>query len=159
MGIRKAVAADAPAMSALAMQSKQHWGYSAEQMEKWRDDLHISPQMLAETHAYVMELDREIAGFYVLSIAFADASSATPASQLEHLWIAPEYMRQGQGRALFAHACNVARRLESRQINIDADPYALDFYIACGAQKVGEIAAPIEGDASRVRPQLVLKLD
>jgi GNAT superfamily N-acetyltransferase len=160
MGIRRAVAGDAASMSALAIKAKQHWGYSQAQMDIWRQDLLISEEILASTHAYVLELDRRLVGFYVLSMEFSGASaSAARDCVLEHLWVAPEHMRQGHGRALLVHACNMARRLDSRQIRIDADPYALNFYLACGAKQLGEIAAPIEGDPGRVRPQLALKLD
>ena len=41
-------------------------------------------------------------------------------------------------------------------LHIDADPNAVAFYLACGAVRVGEVAAAIEGEAGRVRPQLRL---
>ena len=39
---------------------------------------------------------------------------------------------------------------------IDADPNAEAFYLANGARRVGEDAAPIEGLPGRTRPQLLL---
>jgi hypothetical protein len=39
---------------------------------------------------------------------------------------------------------------------IDADPHAEAFYRACGALRIGGVAAPIDGQPQRVRPQLVL---
>jgi hypothetical protein len=41
---------------------------------------------------------------------------------------------------------------------IDADPNAEAFYLAKGARRIGEIAAPIEGHPDRVRPQMLLPI-
>jgi hypothetical protein len=44
------------------------------------------------------------------------------------------------------------------QLQIDADPNAEPFYVACGARRVGERPAPIAAQPLRVRPQLVLAI-
>ncbi|MES2072989.1 MAG: GNAT family N-acetyltransferase [Pseudomonadota bacterium] len=155
MDIRRAVAADAPALTALALRAKQYWGYSPAQMEAWREDLRISADMLLGMPGYVLEAGQQIVGFYLLRI---DAATVAPACELDHLWLAPEHMRQGHGRALLAHASDTARQLGCNQLTIDADPYALSFYLACGARRVGQVAAPIEGQPGRMRPQLLLGL-
>ncbi len=90
-------------------------------------------------------------GFYLL-IPGANAWA------LEHLWVAPKFARRGIGRALLAHAVSAARHAGATAFVIDADPNAERFYVACGAVREGAVAAPIEGDPARIRPQLLLRL-
>ena len=97
------------------------------------------------------EVDGQVAGFAQLG--------PTPGRiELEHLWVRPAFMRRGIGRALLQRAVREASRLGHMALQIDADPYAEPFYLACGARRCGELPAPIRGDSRRVRPQLVLSL-
>ncbi|HSG41414.1 MAG TPA: GNAT family N-acetyltransferase [Thermoanaerobaculia bacterium] len=149
MLIRRALEHEAGALSAIAMAAKAHWPYTASQLEAWRDDLTISAELIASSPTYVAELEGEIGGFYSL-VHEGETWS------LEHLWVAPDQMRRGLGRALLSHAMDFAARNGAASIAIDADPYAEPFYIACGAGRVGAITAPIEGHPDRERPQLLL---
>lgn len=149
MLIRRAVEDEAGALSAIALAAKAYWPYTAAQLAAWRDDLRISAELIASSPTYVAELDGEIGGFYSLV-------QEDQAWNLEHLWVAPDHMRRGIGRALLSHAMEVAARSGAASLAIDADPYAEPFYIACGARRVGAIAAPIEGQPGRERPQLLL---
>ncbi|MGH6612363.1 MAG: GNAT family N-acetyltransferase, partial [Burkholderiaceae bacterium] len=72
------------------------------------------------------------------------------------LWVLPRYARQGFGRVMLDHARQLASMNGARSIAIDADPNAEPFYLACGARRQGEVAAPIDGQPHRIRPQLVL---
>jgi len=75
---------------------------------------------------------------------------------MRNLWVAPEHMRQGFGRALLFHALQTAALGGASFIHIDADPNAESFYVACGAARIGEVPAPIAGQPNRIRPQLML---
>jgi GNAT superfamily N-acetyltransferase len=149
MHIRRAVVQDAEALSALALRAKAYWGYGEAQLDAWRPVLEISPESVLAHPTFVGELDGRSVGFYSL---VPSASSW----ELDHLWVAPEQMRRGFGRALFLHAVRMARAGGATSIVVDADPNAEPFYVACGATRIGEIAAPIAGEPKRVRPQLVL---
>jgi len=94
---------------------------------------------------------REVAGFYLVV-------PREPSWELEHLWVAPQFARRGIGRALLAHAVSTARACGASAVLIDADPNAEAFYLACGAARVGTVAAPIANDRARVRPQLALQV-
>lgn len=146
MEIRQAAASEARALSALALEAKTHWGYSREAIESWQDELRISPANVASKPTYVGAIDGVVAGFYSL------APSAT-AWELDNLWIAPRFMRRGAGRALLAHALEVAFRGGATSVSVDADPNAEAFYLSCGAIRCGEVPAPIPGQPDRVRPQ------
>jgi len=133
--IRRARAFEAAALSSLAREAKQHWGYGSEDMERWHEQLVVNPD--------------DVVGFYLL----------VPKStcwELDHLWVAPRVQRRGIGRALLAHAVDTAHRGGATSIIVDADPNAEPFYIACGAIRQGVVAAPIPTDPGRIRPQLLL---
>jgi ribosomal protein S18 acetylase RimI-like enzyme len=150
MNIRRAVAEDCEALTALALRAKAHWGYTANQLEKWRPLLTISRVTLAARPTFVGEVDGILVGFYSL------APGSGP-WQLDDLWVGPEHMRRSIGRGLFLHAWETAVAGGASCLLIDADPNAEEFYIACGAMRIGEVPAPIEGHADRVRPQLKLQ--
>jgi GNAT superfamily N-acetyltransferase len=149
MNIRAAHENEAPALSAIAFESKAYWPYSTEQLEAWRDDLTISPSTIAGSLVYVAEVNTEIAGFYVLHPAPAHWI-------LEHFWVRPARMGRGIGRILLAHAASVATEGGAKVISIDADPHAEAFYSACGAHRVASVSAPLEGAPTRQRPQMLL---
>ena len=151
MQIRRARASEASALSALALAAKQHWSYAPEDIERWRPLLTVTADDLAARPAFVAELESEVGGFYLLV-----PKGAT--WELEHLWVSPQFMRRGIGRALLAHAALTARVGGASAILIDADPNAEAFYLACGAARVGSVAAPIPNNPERVRPQLSLQV-
>lgn len=147
--IRAALESEAPVLSAIAVESKAYWPYSASQIEAWRDDLTILPGTIYRAMVYVAEIDAEIAGFYVLQ--------PSPAHWiLEHFWVRPVNMGRGVGRSLLAHAAKLAAARGTDAIAIDADPHAEAFYSACGARRIASIPAPLEGAPTRERPQMLL---
>lgn len=151
MYIRRADVSEASTLSALAMESKSYWPYSERQLEVWREDLAVSSKTISSFPTYVAEVEANIVAFYVLL-------PAPKRWTLEHFWVAPRCMGCGVGRALLSHAAGVAAAGGAGEIAIDADPNAESFYVACGADRVGSIAAPIEGSPRRERPQMLLSL-
>ncbi len=75
--------------------------------------------------------------------------------ELEHLWLLPEKMGLGLGRALFEHAARRAASLGAEILRIEADPNAEGFYLRMGAARVGEIVYELEG-RERVLPLLAV---
>jgi GNAT superfamily N-acetyltransferase len=147
LSIRRAVEAQAPVLSALVMRAKAHWGYSDGQLERWRPELTLSPTDVRDRPTFIAMADAEVAGFYSLR--------PSPAAwELDNLWVRPELMHRGIGRALLAHALATAVRGGASEVTVDADPNAESFYLECGAVRRGEVAAPIPGQLERVRPQL-----
>lgn len=151
MQIRRAQPHEAELLSAIARQAKAHWSYSAAQLDAWHDALSIGAASIMSWPTWVAELDGRVAGFYALD-------DTPPSWVLEHLWVVPECMGRGVGRALLAHAAQLAAQRGAPAIDIDADPHAEAFYLVCGARRVGAIAAPIDGQPDRQRPQLVLTI-
>lgn len=97
----------------------------------------------------VAESDDGIVGVIALSF---DRDRA----EVEHLWVDPDAMGEGLGRALFEEAAALARERGAKRIDIDADPNAERFYEKLGARRVGATPSHPPG---RSLPRLVFTLD
>jgi GNAT superfamily N-acetyltransferase len=142
--IREAYQSEAEQLTELALRSKGHWGYDAEFLEDARIDLTLTTQYISTCPVFVIEEQGSIKGFYSLSGEGAEV-------ELMHLFIEPAMIGRGFGRLLFRHAVETARRLKYKQLVIGSDPFAVEFYEAMGARRVGEVA-------SIVRPGRMLPL-
>jgi GNAT superfamily N-acetyltransferase len=149
--IRTARGEECEALARLAWQAKAAWGYSAAQLEQWRAGLAPTPASIARSPTFVAEAEGGLAGFSQLDLSMDPV-------ELAHLWVHPRCMRQGVGRALLAACAGFLSSRGTEVLHIDADPHAEPFYLACGAVRIGEIAAPIEGQPQRARPQLRLAI-
>lgn len=147
--VRRAHPSESQALSDLALRAKALGGYSQAQLASWASELFISPESIAAEPTFVAEADRGLVGVVQL------ATHASP-WEIEHLWVHPSAMRQGVGSRLVQQALRYAHRQGQRELRVDADPLAEQFYVRLGARRIGEVAAPIEGEPSRVRPQLVV---
>jgi GNAT superfamily N-acetyltransferase len=149
MQLRHATVIDIPRLNELALLAKARWGYSTEQLQRWRSDLEVPPQSLAGRPVCVVEIADVIVGFTQV------ATDENP-WDLSGMWVHPAHMGKGVGRALLAWVQRLAHAAGQTELTIDADPNAVGFYLSCGACRVGCVRAPIEGQPDRVRPQLRL---
>jgi GNAT superfamily N-acetyltransferase len=147
--IRPAKSGEAELLAAVAWAAKASWGYSVAQLESWRESLTLTEESLRGAPTYVAEVQGEVAGFYQLSVG-------DEVVELEHLWVHPRFMRRGVGRALLEHSAAYLAGVGVTSLHVDSDPNAEPFYAACGAVRVGEHAAPVQGQPNRVRPLLRL---
>lgn len=136
--IRKATGTDAPALSALALRSKAHWGYSAELLSLWSGELEISPDFIQQNPVFVAEISGRVLGWTAMAVHGEIA-------ELEHMWIEPDQMRKGIGSALFAHVRQKARSRGVKRFRVVSDPHAVAFYEKLGGTHVGEIASRPQG--------------
>jgi len=151
MQIVRAKPEDAEALTKIAHAAKRHWGYPERWIESWREILTMRPEFIAANVAYSASEDGRAVGFYLLT-------TESDGLHLDHLWIAPQAMGRGIGRALFAHAVEKTRGLGHRTLRIEADPNAEGFYARMGARRVGEIVTEIEGQR-RELPLLLYDLE
>jgi GNAT superfamily N-acetyltransferase len=159
MHARRARPDEAPLLSQIAAAAKAHWGYPAEVLAGWRAELTISADDVASMDIVVAARDGEVLGFYALAVGVALGLGLGPSqASLEHLWVDPGHMRRGVGRFLVEHAVAAAGAGGATSVLIDADPNAERFYLGLGAERIGDIPAPILGDPGRVRPQLVMRV-
>lgn len=154
--IQQAQPAQAPAISALALRAKKVWGYSAEFIRQCTPELTYSAaQLTARVWFFAVayqsaDQQHAINGFYALGLAEPQHIG------LEALFVEPAVIGQGIGKSLFRHAVNHARQRGAKDLLIQADPNAADFYQALGAQIIGE--RPSESIAGRMLPLLIYPL-
>jgi GNAT superfamily N-acetyltransferase len=147
--IRPGRADDAGPVSALALRSKGHWGYSEEFLEACRDELTYSESDCVSGDLHVAESDSVRAGFFLLS-------GAAPDGVLEAIFVDPPWIGRGLGALLVTRALDLARSRGITRVSVDSDPGAEAFYVHHGARRVGEVASgSIPG---RVLPQLVFEI-
>lgn len=129
--IRAAQPADAPALTRLALRSKQVWGYDAAFMARCRAELTVTAESIATQPTFLLAEATKPLGFYQLRLQ-ADAADVWL------LFVAPEAIGQGVGRRLWHHLEGTARARAARRIRVDADPNAAGFYVAMGAVRRGD---------------------
>ena len=142
--MERARAENAAWLSEVAHAAKSYWGYPAQWIELWHNQLTITPAYVHEHETWMAVVDGAILGFYALD-------GAGPTLKLDHMWVMPVAIGQGIGRALFHHALARAAALGATTLEIEADPNAEGFYKHMGAQTVGEVSYILEG-VRRVLP-------
>jgi GNAT superfamily N-acetyltransferase len=127
-------------LDGICFRAKAHWGYDAAFMESVRDQIRVSAEAMALARVWVA-VD---AGDRALAVTQVDRLDAVSAD-LTLMFVAPEAMGQGLGRALFAQAILLAQELRVRDLLIDADPGAVGFYTAMGAERIGATPTGYQG--------------
>jgi N-acetylglutamate synthase-like GNAT family acetyltransferase len=147
--LRPARPTEAAALSALAMRSKAHWGYSAEYLALIEPVLTYTEEAIANGRFTVAEVDGQVAGFVTVD-------GSPPDGELGNLFIDPDAIGSGVGRRLWTHAVESATAGGFRSLHIEADPNAEGFYLRMGAERVGE--TPSTAIAGRMLPLLKIHL-
>ncbi len=124
---------DAEPLSELAFRSKSFWGYSPEFMESCRSELRVDGSRIGfpDFHCYVARKDASTLGFYIVE------ENADSVFELEALFVEPDCIGSGVGRALLSHALKTASASGAARMIIQGDPNAGAFYTAMGAVQVG----------------------
>src|SRR5260370_42474772 len=149
--IRRATPDEADVLTEIAHAAKRHWGYPENWIEHWKDDLTITADFITTNEMYVAVASEEIAGCCALVMRDSLA-------ELEHMWIRPEHMGNGVGRALFQQIVERVTQLNARGLEFSADPNAEGFYRRMGATRIGEVRSEIEGQP-RVLPRMSVDLE
>ena len=146
MAIRPASPDEADTLTRIAHEAKRYWGYPEHWLQRWQAELTISPDFITDNDVYVSEQEGELVGFYALVVR-------KDKTELEHMWVAPQYIGAGVGKELFIHAMQRAAGQNLSEVEICSDPNAEGFYKKMGATRIGEVAAELDGQA-RVLPRL-----
>jgi GNAT superfamily N-acetyltransferase len=116
-------------------------------IETWRAELSIDAEAISRQLTRLADCGDQIVGFYSLRIA-------EQVAQLQHLWVLPFWQRRGIGRMLLQDAFRQAIEDGAETLEADVEPLAEPFYLRHGLSRVDSVAAPIPGDANRMRPQM-----
>lgn len=131
--IREATLTETTELSALAVRSKGHWGYSTEFLDACREELSVDPAKLATRRyeCHVAVDGATILGFYALE------ELSMTAFELDALFVDPSAIGKGVGRELLQHAILRLAARGAERLVIQGDPHAADFYEAAGGRLVG----------------------
>ncbi|MEX5952140.1 GNAT family N-acetyltransferase [Providencia vermicola] len=121
-------ASEANVLTTLSLRSKKYWGYSDNFIEMCRDELTLKPDDFAHYLILVAKINGKYCGF--IQLRFDEDSES---GELEKLFIDPSFIGLGIGKALYDAGLEQARRLNIKELTLDADPNAENFYIKMGA--------------------------
>lgn len=155
MDIVRATPDLAGALTAISLAAKRYWKYPESWIEAWAPQLTITAMYVAASPTYAALEDGQPVGFYALVLW--PAAGGGLRAQLDHLWLRPDWIGRGLGRALFEHAVATARQLGAADLFLEAEPNAEPFYRHMGARRTGERIGEIEGQP-RVLPLMELDL-
>lgn len=144
--IRDARREDAERLSAIARDAKASWGYPAEWLDRWRDELTFTAAYLEVHQTWVAETGGVACGVIALQPSAAGVT-------IDRLWVDPGAQGLGVGRALVAHALTTAGA--AGPVDVLSDPHAEPFYLKLGFRRAGEIPAPMPGAPHRILPRLI----
>jgi GNAT superfamily N-acetyltransferase len=109
----------------------------------------LGPEGLAEGRTHVAEEDGAVVGF----ATWADTETAGT-SELEDLFVDPDYMRRGIAAALVSRIVEVVRARGAERLEVTANPHALAFYRNVGFTNCGIVETELRSAA----PRMVLML-
>ena len=131
--VRSANPEDADALTAVAVRSKAHWGYSPEFMAACSAELAVTDALIlsGDTDYFVAGMGDQIIGFHAIE------RMPTGDWELAALFVDPDHIGTGAGGLLFRHAAGFARHSGATTLVIQGDPHAEGFYKAMGALEIG----------------------
>ena len=157
--IRPAVESDARRLTEISFTSKAHWDYPPEFFTVWAGELTISPQYIAVNDVFVFVQKTVIIGYCsfveLQTDVYCGEVHLSAGFWLEHMFIDPNFLGLGIGRALFNHLRKVCRQKGITQFNILADPHARNFYEKMGAKYQLDFPSSVPG---RTTPQLLYQV-
>jgi len=147
--ISKAQNSDAEVLTDISFAAKKHWNYTDHYYDLWRDELTITKEYILQNFVFKALYMDVVIGFYSITENEDDFYSGDTFVKkgfwLEHLFVKPEYHKQGIGRLMINHATQVSSDLGITDLLIFVDPYAKGFYDKVGAEYLYESKSSIPG--------------
>jgi GNAT superfamily N-acetyltransferase len=147
--IRRAEVSEASVLTDLALRSKAHWGYDDAFMAMCVEELTTHPATIEGGKVWVAEIGDRIVGM-------VEIVPEGRAAELRMIFVEPDAIGSGIGRALWEHAESEARTLGAERLELDADPNAVPFYERMGMRIVGE--SPSGSIPDRMLPRMAKSL-
>lgn len=147
MIIKQAILADAETLTDITLKSKAHWGYSAEQIESWIEELTISKTYIETNHVFKLLIQDKTIAYY--SYCMESDTTVT----LDNLFVVPDYMRKGYGSYLLKDFLARIKAVDIQKVVLESEPNTVDFYKHFGFIKTGQRESSIK---ERYLPQMEL---
>ena len=123
---------DIDELSAVAIRSKRHWGYSKEAMELWNQNLTITEDFLKSHTVIKATLEDEIVGFFALE-------EIKPVTRIAQYWVDTPYMRKGYGTVMYNYLKDYLKLRNVERVTLVLDPNGLAFFEKKGAKILEKI--------------------
>ena len=136
--IRPAHTGEAALLTGICLRAKAHWGYDSIFMEAAAQLLQIREGEIGAGRVLTALRDEKPCG-----VAAIVPLRRAGWFELSHLFVGPEYLRQGIGGALFQAAVELAARTGAH-LSILSDPNAAGFYERLGARRCGAAQSDVE---------------
>ena len=131
---------EAARLEALQRRSSDVWEAYREQLAAHPDAIELRPEHIE--HTRVVERAGALAGFSVV------LPGEDGAWELDGLFVEPELMGGGLGRALVDDAARIARERGAASLAVTGNPHALEFYRRVGFTGIEEIATRFGRDGA-----------
>lgn len=142
MEVKKALKEDHIALTILTKLSKNHWGYGAEQIKLWADDLTVSAEYIESNYVFKLCIDDTIIGYYAYCF---EEDKGKQTIVLDNLFINPEYIGKGLGKYLMEDFLKRIDKENWESIVLYSDPNAEKFYHKLGFEVIGQKETSIPG--------------
>ena len=116
MIFRRAILDDLPKLNYISVESKKYWQYPDEWIQKWKPDLMIAEEDLAENSITVAVSGENVVGFCAIL-------EHREKYEIIHLWLLPEFIGKGFGKLLLEEALKNAIN-EPKPVIVESDPNA-----------------------------------
>lgn len=130
MEIKRAKDENLDTINRLIVDSRSVWNYPRAYFEGSLPFLHVRSDYLAEHLCFEIHVEQKLVGFFAITEKFGE-------KYLDHLWIAPDMLRQGVGRLACKFIDDLARKQGWREILTYPDPPAEGFYLRQGFHDTG----------------------
>jgi maltose O-acetyltransferase len=140
---------DSELLTDISFAAKKHWKYPDNYYDLWRDELTITKEYINRNIVFKALYQDAVIGFYSIiendSDFYAGETFVKKGFWLEHLFIKPEFHKQGIGMLLINHAKQVSKDMGISDLLIFVDPYAKGFYDKVGADYLYDSKSSIPG--------------
>jgi len=147
--IRPARPHEGPALTKLTFLSKRTWGYPQTWFDIWREELTITAAYIEKNTVRLAETGGRLSGYYTILHNREDkmvyGALIEKGYWLDHIFVSPEFFKNGIGTRLIHHACETAFGLGAPSLRVLAEPRAAGFYRKMGAEYMGEFPSNIPG--------------
>jgi len=128
--IRPALESEAGKLTEIAFAAKRHWQYPEAFIELWSDELTVSREYIQSHAVFCASVANEVTGWCALSFS-------GEACELDFLWVLPEKIGYGVGKAMIQHAKGVFSNSQAETMTVMSGPNAEEFYLKMEFVKVG----------------------
>lgn len=125
VSIKKAEISDIHELNKISVESKKHWNYPQEWIEKWWDELTLREKDFLDQSIYKL-VDRN-----GIIIGFCLMKEHKNEYEIMHLWIKPSNIRKGYGKYLLNESIQRVV-IKEKPIIVEADSNAESFYARQG---------------------------